>query len=155
MVDRFNDYQPGMEDSLADNYLGNPEVVSKLAAEFCSGAMSLMDAGKGSFKDGIQVLIERYADIFSGRSADYRSQVGFNETTLPIRCMVDLGDFWKEQRGAWGDDPVRVFLWWLVCHLVESRSRADGDEMLLGVMFKPNLQAFIQKVLGIEERAHA
>ena len=148
----LTDAQPGLEASFDPTYLGNPDVVERLVAEFCTAVAGLIDAGKVGFKAGIPPLITRYADIFSGRSPDYKPMIGYNEVTLPAKLRVDLGPFWPAQRAQWNDDPVQVLLWWLVNYLVDAATKADGDEMLFEVMVGPYVRGVVERLLGIEKR---
>lgn len=151
----LTDAQPGLEASFDPTYLGNPDVVERLVAEFCTAVLGLIDGGKATFKDGIKPLITRYADIFSGRSPDYKPMIGYNKVTLPGKLMADLGEFWPAQRAQWNDDPVQVLLWWPTNYLVDAATKADGDEMLFEVMVKPYVQGVVQRLLGIEKRLTA
>lgn len=150
--ERLTNPQPGLQDSFDPVYLGNPSVVSGLVAEYCSSVLDLVDAGGEAFSEGMRPLLQRYSDIFSGRSPNYKPVLGYNEVTLPAKAIADLGDFWTAQRGQFNDDPVAVLFWWLAVHLVDSNKKADGDAMLFEVMMKPHIQGLVQRLLGIEKR---
>ena len=148
----LTDAQPGLEASFDPTYLGNPEVVERLVAEFCTAVSGLIDGGKETFKAGIPPLITRYADIFSGRSPDYKPMIGYNEVTLPAKLMVDLGPFWPAQRAQWNDDPVQVLFWWLTNHLVDAATKSPDDVLLFEVRAGPHIRGVVQRLLGIEKR---
>lgn len=151
--ERLTGALPGIEDSLNPMYLGNPDLVTRLVADFCTSLMGLVETGDGAaFKSGIVILVNHYADIFAGRLPDYKTVIGYNEVTLPQKLKADLGEFWQAQRSAWDDDPIAVLFWWLVVHLVGSIKRADGDEMLYEVMVTPYVQGVVRRLLGIEAR---
>jgi hypothetical protein len=140
------------------NYLGNPDTVNSLVSRFCAEFSELLQnlkAGsvdKAQFVESTKQLINQYADIFSGRNASYTTIAGYNNRTLPIKLKADLGEFWQKQRSSWNDDPVCVLFEWLAMILAEKIKLADGDDMLLGVMFKPSIQYTVQVLLGIEQR---
>lgn len=143
-------------DAFADNYLGNPEVVSGLVGQFCANIEHFMNGGTASKDDFIaksHAMIREYADIFSGRSEAYKPMVGYNTITLPAKLIADLGPFWAEHRGKWNDDSVCVFFEWLFVTVAEQVKRADGDDFLLEVMLRPTVQQVVKILLGVERRA--
>jgi hypothetical protein len=152
-------HEENVPDSFVDafdgDYLGDPDVVASLVGEFCAGVENLMNGGASSpkdFNDKANALVRRLADVFSGRDSAYTGIPGYNEVRLPAKLRVDLGEFWTKQRAKWDDDPVCVFFEWLFVHVAESVKRADGDDMLLGVMLKPTVQQAVKVLLGIEQR---
>lgn len=145
-----------------ENYLGNPDNVSRFVAEFCALAEStIIDfmAGrvdKDLFDPAIKNLIRHYADIFSGRRApEYGFVKGYNDFTLPHKLKVDLGDFWQQRRARWDDDAVCVLFEWLALHLVESAKKfpEESDDWMKAIDLKPSIQYAVKVLLGIEERA--
>ena len=94
----------------------------------------------------------RNANIFSGRDPAYRTIKGYHERTLQQKLIADLGEFWRKQRGSWGDDAVAVLFEWLGVILAEKLKLAQGDDMLLEIMLKPSVQYTVQVLLGMEKR---
>lgn len=145
-------------DAFAENYLGSPEVVATLLAEFCSGVEALVNDLMYSRIDGPTLIsalngkIHAAADIFSGRNPDYITVKGYNEQTLGFKLMADLGMQWRSHRAKWEDDSLCVFFEWLAIMVSEKTKLADGDEMLLEVMLKPSVQWAVHELLGIEAR---
>jgi|GEM_PF-2195987 len=149
-------------DAFSENYLGNPDNVSRLVAEFCSRAeATIIDfmAGrvdKDLFDPAIKNLIHHYADIFSGRRApEYGFVSGYNDFTLPNKLKADLGDFWRQRRARWDDDAVCVLFEWLTLHLVEAVKKwpDEEDDWVKEIDLKPSIQYAVKVLLGIEERA--
>lgn len=148
------DAQPGFNASLAPNYLGNPTLVSGLVAAFCADVMGLVESHGPEFKRESRDLVMQLADVFAGRNPEFITIKGYNETSLKGKLMADLGDFWRVQRSDWNDDPAAVLFWLLFVQLVEALKRADGDEVLFGVIMRPHIQGVVQRLLGIERRVH-
>lgn len=146
---------PSFGNALVENYLGDPDVVSRLVGEFLAEAESLLQnsSGEKEFANKSRALVRHYADIFSGRDASYKTISGYNAVTLKSKLAADLGSFWRSNRAKWDDDSVCVMFEWLLLMLADSLKRADGDQMLLGVMLKPVTQYAVKVFLGIEVRA--
>ncbi len=154
-TERYKIAEGAFSDTTSPTYLGNSEAVNRLVSEFCAKNMMLFEGGaesKQDFIDQSKALVREYADIFAGRNPEYQTIKGYNEISLPAKLRVDLGPFWASQRKYWDDDPVCVFFSWLGRMLYEKLKLAHGDEMLLGVMFKPTMQQAIKILLGIDER---
>lgn len=147
------------KDGLAPNYLGNQELVTRLVSEYSAKveeAINRLGAGETSpaeFVDSSVALVREYAGIFSGRDPRYLPIVGYHGQSLPMKLQADLGEFWRKRRSAWNDDAVCVLFEWLAMMLAEKMRTADGDDMLLGIMFKPSFQYAVQVLLGVEQRA--
>lgn len=145
-------------DAFKDNYLGSPEVVSVLIAQFCSSVEAQVKdlmfgrVDKGNFVLHLNHEIRAKADIFSGRNPDYITIKGYNEHTLWFKLMADLGGWWGEHRAKWDDDALCVLFEWLAIMVAEKVKLADGDEMLLEVMLRPSVQWVCHELLGIEAR---
>lgn len=150
---------PSFADALDHNYLGDPAVSTRLVAAFLAKAEEVihrrgageLDAQAGA--DEFRRLIREYADIVSGRNPAYKPVIGYHSRTLPIKLRADLGEFWQQNRAKWDDDSVCVLFEWLLVTLFDAMKRADGDEMLLGVMLKPSVEYATQVILGTEKRA--
>jgi len=142
-------------DAFADNYLGNPDTVSALVGQFCANVEHFMNGGTSSKDDFVaksNAMIREYAAIFSGRSDLYNPQAGYNAITLPAKLIADLGPFWADHRAKWEDDSVCVFFEWLFVTVAGEVKKADGDDMLLGIMLGPTIKQSVKLLLGIEAR---
>jgi len=143
-----------------DGYLGNPEVVNSLVAEFCTGVFGLLDAvaggviGSDEYNKLSDKLIRDHADIFAGRNESFTIILGY-PAALQMKLRADLKSFWQDNRERYEDDSICCLFEWLFVILADKRRIADGDEMLLEVMLKPSIQYTVQVLLGIEERHHA
>lgn len=153
----FMTYGSGLAKTIQDEeeiyYLGDPNVVAGLVGQFCAEVESLMSDGASSKEDFISkshYLIHHFADVFSGRTDDYKSVPGYSSTRLPAKLKMYLGEFWDKQHTKWNDDPVAVFFEWLFVNVAEYVKRADGDDMLLEIMVKPTVQQAVKTLLGIE-----
>lgn len=144
--------------AFAGNYLGNPAVVQGLTSEYLSTFEALLrrrsadEITAEDFKDQLSEMVHHYGDIFSGRVAAYSIIQGYHDHTLGYKLMADLGPFWGANRARWNDDPVCTLFEWAAVMYANNLKTADDDEVLLGVMFKPTHQYFVQVLLGIEAR---
>lgn len=145
-------------EAFADDYLGNPEVVARLVAEFCTSFESLLaqrsigDIESAEFLRDARALIMRFADICSGREPAYRIIMGYHDATLAAKLIADLGDFWGANRESWKDDAVAVLFLWLGLIVADKLKLAKDDEMLLGIMLKPSVEYVVSVILGTEKR---
>jgi hypothetical protein len=145
-------------DAFAGDYLGNPEVATRLIAEFCTSFESLLtqrgadDLSAAEFIRSTRDLIMRFADICSGREPAYTVVMGYHDATLAAKLIADLGDFWGMHRENWNDDPVAVLFLWLGLILADKLKLAKGDEMLLDIMLKPSIEYTVSIILGTEKR---
>lgn len=149
-------------DAFDENYLGNPDNVSRLVAEFCTRAEATIKdlmygrLDKAMFDTGIKVLIRHYADIFSGRrEPEYKIVKGYNDFSLKYKLMADLGEFWQKRRARWDDDAVCVLFEWLTFALAASIKKFpdDHDDFVKEIELKPTIQYTVKVLLGVEERA--
>lgn len=145
-------------DAFAGDYLGDPDVVARLVAEFCTSfedVLAQRAAGSieaAEFLKSSRALILRFADICSGREPAYRIIMGYHDATLAAKLIADLGDFWGSNRENWNDDPVAVLFLWLGLILADKLKLAKDDEVLLGIMIKPSVEYAVNVILGIEKR---
>lgn len=140
-------------------YLGDPEVVNGLVAEFASGYVALGEqlAAKSlspnEFTSEARALVKEYGDIFSGRNPAYTFPKGYNDFSLPLKLKPYLGEFWVRNRASWADDPVCCLFEYLAVMISQKLKVADGDEFLFEVAIKPTYQAVVAILLGVEKRA--
>lgn len=146
-------------DAFSDNYLGSPDVVSRLVAAYLAECEKLLydhsDAviTPAEFRVQVRGLIQKNADIFSGRDPAYKFVKGYNDFSLGFKLKADLGAFWQSNRAAWSDDPVCVLFEWLLVMFREELLKSGGEDWLLGIMIKPSVEYTVKVLLGIEERA--
>lgn len=157
-VESYRVRPEAFSDPSAEDYLGNPAVVQRLVGEFCARMEEGVSRIRGGEASAAEVTAElraevtRLADVFSGRDPAYKPIAGYNDVSLGPKLMADLGQFWIDRRAEWGDDPVAVLFDWLGAIVMDGVRRADGDDVLLGVMIKPTVQYAVAVLLGIERR---
>lgn len=144
-----------------ENYLGSPAVVGRLVSTFCYQAEQILVAKGSGVITADQcaaqfvALCREYGGIFSGEDPEYKTIIGFHgaNRSLWIRSQVELGEFWREHKDTFGENPVSVMFYWLFLWVLDAFNKADGDDMLLGVMLSPRIEQMNERLLGIEERA--
>lgn len=157
-VELEREIPPSFGDSMADGFLGNPEVVTGLVAAYCAKFQDALfrkeqgDLSPSEFLVVMDQLVHENSDIFSGRIDTYKVIPGYHDGTLPQKLKADLGAFWSAHRAAWGDDPVCVLFEWLAMMLADKMKLAGGDELLVQASFQPSMQYAIKVLLGIEDR---
>lgn len=135
--DRFNDgAEENFASQMADNYLGNPQVVNRILAGYIAemhkwarlrstGIMTAEEMNEQVRKRG-----KEFSLIFSGQDPNYIPIAGWNHKEVGLRnyMMIDLGHYWREARSAWDNDPLGVTYNWLLWAVVESLKMKDKDE---------------------------
>lgn len=106
-------------------------------------------------KQQVAADVMHVADIVSGRDPAWRIIKGYHDFTLGNKLMADLGSHWKDHAAQWNNDPVCVLFDWVAAWAFEYIKRADGDDMLLGVMLRPTVDYAVHVILGTEKRAQA
>ena len=140
------------------NYLGDPTVVKRLTGEYLVSFEKLLRSRSDNqitadeYKTNCSELVWHYADIISGRDPAYEIIKGYHDQTLKYKLMADLGEMWRKNRARWDDDSVCVLFEWAALVYAEHLKKADDDEILLGIMFRPTYEYFVQVILGIEKR---
>lgn len=143
----------------ADNYLGNPHLVTRLVAEYCSKCRALLEQrAAGQIDEARFVKLAdgvggEFADIFAGRNPAFTIIIGYNNVTLNARLRVELGSFWQENRDRYGDDPYRAFFGWLLWAVFNAWQKADGDDTLEEVIAGPSVAQAVRLLLGTDRRA--
>ena len=141
-----------------ERYLGNAAVVAELVGGFCAHAEAVaMDlrAGKitpAAAQADMAEKIRSMARVFSGGDPDFQIIKGYHDVSLGGKLIADMGDFWRDHRQAWGDDPVAVLFDWLGALVMEKAGQTDED-WLLEIMLRPSVQYASSVLLGIEKRA--
>ena len=139
-------------------YLGNPDIVKRLTSEYLVQFEALLrsrsegQVSAEEFQADFKTLVYQYADIFSGRDTTYTIINGYHNFTLKFKLMADLGEFWRKNRARWNDDSVCVLFEWAAVMYANDLKKAQDDDILLGVMFRPTQEYFVQVLLGIERR---
>ena len=157
-IERHRVLPEALSDPAADNYLGNADLVNMLVGKFCAKIEAVRNATIANAVSGDQAIkecddeIQRLADIFSGRDDHYKKIIGYNDFTLPAKLRADLSAYRRMCRPKWLNDPVAVLFDWMASLIFEAAKRADGDEILFGVILMPDLQYTVQVLLGIEKR---
>lgn len=144
-----------------DHYLGNPQVVSSLVAQYCSHVESWIaqraagTLSKERFVQLVDGLGAEYAAIFAGQNPEFRTIEGFHGVwlTLGARLRVELGQYWQDNRGRYDDDPFRVFFAWLAWVVFDAMQKADGDESLQETILSPKIEQAVRLLLGTDRRA--
>lgn len=154
-------YRQSMFTDVLDNnkYLGNPAVVGGLVADYCLAVRDMLverstgDLAPDEFVARVNEMGSDLSAIFSGRNADYRSIIGWNEISLGAHLKVVLGSYWEEYHDSHGDDPVKVLFAWLCWAVYDAMLRADGDDDLEGVILSEHTESAIRLLLGADPRA--
>lgn len=142
----------------ASAFLGDAETIAALIGAFCAMFEAELRAKDDDQKDADEFvfrarsLTRQYAAIFSGAHPGYQIVAGYHDLTVHQKLKADLGDFWVTRREAWDGDAICVLFEWLAVILAEKIKLAQGDEMLLEVMFKPSVQYAVKVLAGIEPR---
>lgn len=150
-------------DAFADNYLGNPALVSRLVGTFCAQIDALVIARLAGeitpdqVKANASAEVIRLAAIFAGRDPAYKVIQGYHGQALAAKLIGDLGPHWRAVREQWNDDPTSVLFDWLARLVMEAARKYpdDSDDWMKEVDLKPSIQYAVKVLLGIEERAAA
>jgi len=139
-------------------YLGDPDVVNGLVAQFASEYMAIgeklaaQSLSPDEFVSAARALVKEHGDIFSGRNLAYPYPKGYNDFSLPLKLKPYLGEFWVRNRQSWNDDPVYCLFEYLAVMITQKLKVADGDEFLFEVAIKPTYQTVVAILLGVEKR---
>ena len=152
-------YQQAMFSTpLQANYLGNPEVVGKLVADYCMAVREMLvqrstgQLDASAFMERINDMAVELSVIFSGKSKEYPPIIGWNAITLGARIKVALGSYWAENHAANGDDPIRTLFVWLCWGVFDAVQRSQGDDELEGVILSDRTASVINMLLGTDRR---
>lgn len=141
-------------------YLGNPDVVNRLIAQFCAEteadvrqvAAQRLTAQKASAD--ILERAKRYADIIAGRDPEWEIVRGYHDVSLDGKLRADLRVFWPKVKDKADGDPYRVLFLWLAALVADGCKRwpsYDYDHLFAEYM-RPNIRYAVKVILGIEER---
>lgn len=147
-------------DAFSDNYLGDPEVVSRLVVAFCVRIEALVkarlngDISPDQLKANASADVIKISDIFAGRNPEYKVIKGYHGYSLPGKLIGDLLPHWQVARKRWNDDPTCVLFDWLFCLVMEATRKwpDESDDYMKEIDLKPSIQYTIKVLLGIEER---
>ncbi|MEA5098139.1 MAG: hypothetical protein VB032_06365 [Burkholderiaceae bacterium] len=118
-----------------ENYLGSPELVERLVRDYCAQVHDMMrERGQGTmskeeFKVQLSAMINRNADIFTGRDPAYKKIVGWNSPYgMFIALRQVLGEFWTKYASEYDDNPAKALFGLLATSVVENGLKAlNGD----------------------------
>ncbi|HNQ49501.1 MAG TPA: hypothetical protein PKI22_08820 [Hydrogenophilus thermoluteolus] len=144
-----------------DRYLGDPDVVNRLIAGYCSEVETdLRQVIRGELtpresEERYMERAKRYADIISGRDKDWQIVPGYHDVTIKGKFRADLRDFWPKVRHIADDDPHRVFFLWIGALIADAYKRWPSDDMehMRTEFLRPFIRYAVKVLLGIEERA--
>lgn len=148
-------------DAFADNYLGDPALVSRLVGGFCAQIEALIkarlsgDISPDQVKSSSSAEVIKLANIFSGRNLEYKVISGYHGQALAAKLIGDLGPHWRAVRAQWNDDPTSVLFDWLARLVMEATRKwpDESDDWVKEIDLKPSVQYTVKVLLGIEERA--
>ena len=146
---------PSFKDVLKKGYLGSPKVVTSVLGGFLETLISLViktgakEMTESEMTDKMLDESKKFALVFSGKSDDYTGVVGIHSDSVGLSqtLRVYLGQFWRDHKAEWGNDPYRVAYGWMAWAVVDALSRG-GDVQSTGVIMRQRLAPMIKILSG-------
>lgn len=110
-------------------FLGNPEVVGGLIADFCMLVREMLmkrsngEVSAEEFVKEVNLMRDRMAGIFAGRDRQYTSIKGWPQE-LDSGLRVALGSYWESHRDKNDNHPFKAFFSWLCWAVFDSLKRS-------------------------------
>ena len=145
-----------LEPSKQENYLGSPDVVSKIVQGFCDkvydGIMAKVrkESPEGELTDNLLRMARAFSDVFMGKNTDYLPVRGWNcEAGLGETAKRQLAQNWEKRALISSDDPLQVLFGWLVVNIFHAIKEAGGDPDIAGMYVTVAKMKVINTLMGL------
>lgn len=150
--------ESSVELPLKENYLGNPEVIGGIVADYCLFLRDLVvlrakaELDAAGFKAQVIGERDRLAEIIAGNDPAYPGVPGWNNYSLRYRLIAELGQYWQAHKEENGRDPHKAVFSWLCWAVVDTLQKAGGDQDLEASMLAVHTGQIIRILLGTNRK---